>query len=102
MVVSLKGITLRGDVNERFYSYGYDKEKIALLYCVSKYPLSNIFHCTAFRQHHAFLLDENQKMADFFKMFMFLPSTLDRKETFLQWQNYVYLHPVDVSFDELK
>ena len=82
---NLAHITLRGDVNERFYSYGYDKEKSALLYCVSKYPLPNIFHCTAFRQHHAFLLDENQKKADFSKMSMFLTSTLDRKETFLQW-----------------
>ena len=33
---------------------------------------------------------------------MFLPSTLDRKENFLQWQGHVHLHPVDVSFDELK
>ena len=33
---------------------------------------------------------------------MFLPSTLDRKETFLQWQDRVHLHPVDVSYDELK
>ena len=35
-------------------------------------------------------------------MFLFLPSTLDRKEKFLQWQDHVHLHPVDVSFDELK
>ena len=35
-------------------------------------------------------------------MFMFLPFTLDRKEKFLQWQNHVNLHPIDVSYDELK
>ena len=33
---------------------------------------------------------------------MFLPLTLDRKEKFLQWQDHVHLHPVDVSYDELK
>ena len=45
-----------------------------------KRPLSNIFHCTAFEKHHGFLLDENQKKADFSKMFLYLPSTLDKKE----------------------
>ena len=33
---------------------------------------------------------------------MFLPSTLDRKEKFLQWQDHVHLDPVDVTYDELK
>ena len=45
----LAHITLRGDGNERFYSYGYSKEKITLLYGVMKHPLRNIFHCTAFK-----------------------------------------------------
>ena len=76
----LAHITLRGDANERFYSYGFDKEKSTLLYCVNKKPLPNIFHCTSFKLHHAFLLDENHKKSDFSKIFMFLPSTLDRKE----------------------
>ena len=66
----------------------------------NRHPLPNIFHCTAFKQH--VLLDENQKKSEFSKMFMFLPSTLDRKEKFLQWQDHVHLHPVDVSYDELK
>ena len=57
----LAHITVRGDVNERCYSYGYSKEKSTLPYCVNKHPLQNIFHCTAFKQHHGFLLDENQK-----------------------------------------
>ena len=64
----LAHISLRGDVDKRFY----------------------------------FLLDENKKKSEFYKMSMFLPSTLDRKEKFLQWQGHVHLHPVDVSFDELK
>ena len=52
-------ITLRGDEGERFYSYGYSKEKSTLLYCTMKHPLPNIFHCTAFKKHHGFILDEN-------------------------------------------
>ena len=93
----LAHITLRGDVNERFYSNGYNKEKSALLYCVNRQPLPNIFHCTAFKQHHGFLLDKNQKKSEFSKMFLLLPSTLDRKEKFLKWQDRVHLHPVDVT-----
>ena len=43
-----------------------------------------------------------KKKAKFSKMFLYLLSTLDRKEDFLQWKDHVHLHPVDVSFDELK
>ena len=64
--------------------------------------MPNIFHCTAFKQHHGFLLDENQKRAEFYNMFLFLSSTLDRKEKILQWQDHVHLHPIDVTFEELK
>ena len=35
-------------------------------------------------------------------MFLYLPSILDRKEDFLQWKDHVHLHPVDVSYEELK
>ena len=95
----LTHITLRGDASERFYSYGYSKEKNSVLYCTMKQPLPNIFHCAAFKKHHGFILDENQKKA---KLFLYLPSTLDRKEDFLQWKDHVHLHPIDVSHDELK
>ena len=99
---TLTHIALRGDANERFFSYGYSKEKSTLLYCTMKHPLPNIFYCTAFKKHHGFLLDENQKKADFSKMFLYLLSTLDRKEDFLQWKEHVHLHPIDVSYDDLK
>ena len=67
-----------------------------------KQPLPNIFHCTTFKKHHGFILDENQKKAKFSKMFLYLPSTLDRKEEFLKWKDHVHLHPIDGSYDELK
>ena len=77
----LAHITLRRDANERFFSYGYSKEKSTLLYCTMKHPLPNIFHCTAFKKH-LFLLDEHQKKAQYSKMFLYLPSTLHRKKIF--------------------
>ena len=35
-------------------------------------------------------------------MFMFLPSTLDRKEEIQQYNDNVNLRPVDVSYEQLK
>ena len=66
----LAHITLQGDERERFYSYGYSKEKSTLLYCSMKQPFPNIFYCTAFKKHHGFILDENQKQAKFSNMFL--------------------------------
>ena len=95
-------ITLRGDKGERYYSYTFSKEKSTVLYCSVKDPLPNIFHCTAFKKHNGFLLDENQKKDPFSKLFLYLPSTLDRKENFLKWKDHINLHPIDLNYDELK
>ena len=67
-----------------------------------KTPLPNIFHCTAFKKHYPFLFDENQNKSKFSNMFIYLPSTLDRKEDFLQYKEHVHLHSVDFTFDDLK
>ena len=95
-------ITLRGDTKERFFSYGYNKEKNALLYCSMKSPLPNIFSCTAFKKHIPYLLDQNELKVKHSELLMFLPATLDRKEDFLQWKDNVHLHPIDLSLEDLK
>ena len=66
-----------------------------------KQPLPNIFHCKAFKKHHSFLVNENQIKVQFSKMFLYLPSTLDRKEDFLKYKDHVHLHPVDISYDDI-
>ena len=78
----LTHITLRRDANERFCYYGYSKEKSTLLYCVNRQPLPNIFHCTVFKKHHGFLLDENQKRSEFPDMFMFLQHWIGKKKIY--------------------
>ena len=93
---------MREDVNERFFSYGYQKEKSKVLYCTIKQPIPNAFHCTAFKKHMGHLLDENQKKSNMSYMFLFLPSTLDRKEEIMQFKNNVDLHPLDVAYNDLK
>ena len=72
-------ITLRGDPKERFWSYGFSKEKGSLLYCNMKKPMPYIFNCNCFKNHVSLLLDENQNQALFSNLFLYLPSTLDCK-----------------------
>ena len=95
-------ITLRGDKNETFFSYGYDSEKSKMLYCSMKQQIPNIFQCTCFKKHHQYLLNEKatDKLAS--SLFLFLPSTLDRKESILQFKKSVNLHPIDSFYDDMK
>ena len=93
--------TLRGDMKENFFSYGYSKEKSSILYCYMKSSLPNIFKCTVFKKHVSLLLDLNENKVKSSGLLFFLPSTLDRKEDFIQWREHVHLHPVDFSIDNL-
>ena len=97
----LGNIILRGDLNETFFSHGFNKEMSKVLYCTQKQPLPNIFKCTAFKKHIQYLLNQNQEK-DFSKMFMYLPSSLDRQEELNQWSKYINLHPIDVNHEQLK
>ena len=93
-------ITLRGDANESFYRYGFNKQNSKVLFCTTKQTLPNIFQCTAFKKHSAFLMSQNQENSKFSKMFMRSP--LDRKEDIQQYSDNVNLHPVDFSYEQLK
>ena len=95
-------ISLRGYKIETFYSYGYDKERSKLLYCTMKQPLPNIFQCTSFKKHKDFLIQEKLNESNESSLFLFLPSTLDRKEDILQFKSSVNLHPIDALYDDLK
>ena len=86
-------ITLRGNANENFHSYGSDKQNSKILFCTTKQSLPNIFQCTAFKKHSAFLMSQNQENLNIFA------STLDRKDDIQQYNNNVNLHPVDVSYE---
>ena len=47
-------------------------------------------------------MSQNKENSKFSKMFMFLPSALDDKENIQQYNKDVHLHPVDVSYEQLK
>ena len=95
-------ITLRGDKNEMFHSYGYDKERSKLLYFSLKQPIPNIFYCTAFKKHKNYLINVHTTdcLASF--LFLFLLSTVDRKEEMLQFRDSVNLHPIEPMYSDLK
>ena len=71
-------ITLMGDLNERFFSYGYQKEKSSSFYSSMKTESPNVFSCTSFKKHLSFLVDQNQNGEKSSQLFFFLPSTLDK------------------------
>ena len=93
---------LKGDKNEIFYSYGYDKERSKLLDCSMKQPIPNIFFCTSFKKHKNYLINEHKTDRLASSLFLFLPSTLDRKEEMLQFRDSVNLHPIDITYSDLK
>ena len=95
-------ITLLGDEQEQFYSYGFSKEKSKLLYCSMKTQMPNIFSCTCFKKHKQLLLEQHENSVRQSRQFFFLPATLDRKEEFLQYKDNVNLHPVEIDYDVFK
>ena len=92
-------ITVLGDEQEQFFSYGYSKEKSKLLYCSMKTQMPNIFSCTAFKKHKQLLLDQHENSVRQSRQFFFLPATLDRKEEFLQYKDNVNLHPIEIEYE---
>ena len=90
-------IVLRGDVEETFLSYGFDKIKSKLLYSFSKQQIPNAFVSVAFKKHFEQIMsgDRNESSS----LFYFLPSVSDRKEEINQHKNNVSLSPVDITVD---
>ena len=73
-------IVLRGDQQEIFFSYRYDKSKSQILYSYSKNQIPDAFVSTAFRRHFSEVANEKKEKEDSSSLFFFLPSITDRKE----------------------
>ena len=85
-------IILRGDEDEIFFSYGYDKSKSKLLYSYSKQQIPDAFISTSFKKHFHEIINEKRDEN-------FLPSISDRKESINQWKNNVSLVPIDYTIE---
>ena len=90
-------IMVRGDTDEVFFSYGYDKTKSVLLYSTFKQVLPNIFQGTSFKKHKEMLLNKKQGSS---RLFFYLPSMMDRKETINKFRENVQLHSIDCLYND--
>ena len=94
-------IMVRGDEDEMFLSYDFDKDKFNVLYSSYKQILLNIFQRTSFKKHSTMLLNE-RTILEQSKMFFFLRSTTDRKEKINQFFENVSLHPIDCRYEDFR
>ena len=91
-------IVLRGDVDETFLSYGFNKTKSKVLYSFSKQQIPNAFVSVAFKKHFNEIMNENKSDIKSL-LFYYLPSVSDRKEAINQHKNNVSLFPVNVTLE---
>ena len=91
-------IVLRGDSDETFLSYGFDKMKSKLLYSFSKQQIPDAFVSLAFKKHFGEIMNEKRDDSSS-SLFYFLPSVSDRKEEINQHKNNVSLFPIDITLD---
>ena len=95
-------IVLRGDADEIFLSYGYNKTKSTVVYSFSKEQIPNAFVSVAFKKHFDEIVNESSSSSKTdvkSSLFYFLPSVSDRKESVNQFKNNVSLMPCDVSVE---
>ena len=91
-------IVLRGDVDETFLSYGFNKVKSKVLYSFSKQQIPNAFVSVAFKKHFDEIMNENKSDIKS-SLFYYLPSVSDRKEAINQFKNNVSLSPINVTLE---
>ena len=91
-------IVLRGDEDETFLSYGFDKIKSKLLYSFLKQQIPNAFVSVAFKKHFEQIMNDDNR-DETSSLFYFLPSVSDRKEEINQHKNNVSLSPVNITVD---
>ena len=91
-------IVLRGEEDEIFFSYGYEKSKSKILYSYSKQQIPDAFISTSFKKHFNEITNEKRD-ENSSSLFYFLSSITDRKETINQWKNNTSLTPIDLTID---
>ena len=94
-------ITVREDLDEQFFDYGYTKGKSKRLYSTVKNKIPSSFRATCFgflkNQFEGGVLSEQ----DFSKVFFYLPSTMDRCEEVKKYMTSVYLRPFIANIKDL-
>ena len=97
LVETLGYLTVRGDVHESFFDYGYSKKNSKVSLSTQKMKIPNSFSGTMFGQYKMkyeawAILD-----SDFSWIYFSLPATTDRIEEVNQYMNPVSLNPIDIE-----
>ena len=94
-------ITVREDLDEQFFDYGYVKSDSKTLYLTVKNKIPSSFKATCFgflkNRFEAGALSEQ----DYSKVFFYLPSTVDRCEEINKYMASVFLRPFIVNVKDL-
>ena len=72
-------IVVRGNPEEVFFKYWYDKEKPKIIYSHYRRRIPNSFCSTTFNRNHS-VVESDELEDDFFKLYFFLQLVTDRIE----------------------
>ena len=89
-------ITVKNDLDEQFFDYGYNKDNSNLLYSTKKLKIASSFKATVFGVHKM-----QYEGSAFSQIFFYLPSTVDRSEKFNKYLTSVHLKPFHVKPSDL-
>ena len=89
-------LTVRGDPNECFFKYGYDKKNSKVLYSTNKMKILNSFQGGLFTRHKQ-CYESGELSKDLSRLYYFLPATTDRIKKINQHMSLVFLKPIDVE-----
>ena len=101
MNLQLAYIILCGDIEEPFFSYGYNDEKSKVLYSAAKDRMPNATILTCFKKHFHEIMNERLHNEESSGLFFYLPSITECKEKINQFRENVNLNPIDFLPDKV-
>ena len=93
-------LVVRGDAEEIFLNYGYDKEKSKVLYSNYRRKIPNSF-CGIIFSRHRNVFECGESDLTTLSLYFFLPSITDRSETVNQYLNIISISPLDIKQEQL-
>ena len=93
-------LTVRNDLYEQFFDYGYSKENSKILYSTHKMKILSSFSTTLFSRHRIQYESGAFGETDISNVFFFFSSTVDRLEEINKYLGSVNLNAIDINMDE--
>ena len=94
-------ITVKNDPEEQFFDYGCNKDNSKMLYSIKKLKIPSCFKGTVFGVHKMQYEGGAFSEESFYKIFFYLPSTVDRSEKIKEYLTSVHLKPYHVNPSDL-